>query len=565
MKNYRIRESAPENVKKELSGYSEILQNLLFNRDIVTKDGAESFLNPEYERDTNDPYLLKDIKKASKRILDAIKRNEKILIYSDYDADGIPGAVILHDFFKKAGFKNFENYIPHRNDEGFGLNNEAVIEFQKKGFKLIITIDCGINDIKEVKKAKELKIDVIITDHHLPGAVVPDAYAIVNPNQKGDKYPFKQLCGSAVIFKLVQVLIQEGGFDIKSGWDKWLLDMVGLATISDMVPLNGENRTFSYYGLLVLRKTRRPGLISLYEEAYLHRDKLSEDDICFVVTPRINAASRMDDVYTAFNLLKSEEEAEAKAGAKKLTELNNKRKVITASMVKEIKSKLSKRGEIPKIIVAGNTKWVPSILGLVAGNLANEFNRPVFLWGQNGYEEIRGSCRSEQKTDVFSLMHKLPKDFFIHFGGHKFSGGFGILNKNVHFLEEELLKSFEETDGPDEDDSSLIDAVLPIEKINRNLYNEISRLAPFGTGNPKPVFLINNLLVKSIEKFGKNKEHLKLNFTSSQNIQAISFFSDENSFSSEVSEGSPINLVASLEESYFRNYPELRLRIVDII
>jgi len=465
VKKYQVRKEVPEGVKKRLYKYSPLIQKLLYGRGIDNEEKAERFLNPDYVRDLNDPFLLKDIKKAAERILKAIEHKEKILIYSDYDADGIPGAVVLHDFFKKVGFKNFTNYIPHRNDEGFGLNSEAVKGFAKEKVDLIITIDCGITDVEAVKEANKLGIDVIITDHHLLNGSLPKAYAVVNPNQKGDKYPFKSLCGSAVVFKLVQALIKMGRFNIISGWEKWLLDMVGLATISDMVSLTGENRAISYYGLLVLRKTGRLGLKNLYQESRLQAGNISEDDISYVITPRINAASRMDEAHTAFNLLKSSDIVEAEEGARRLTKLNNDRKILTATIVKDIKRKLSKKDELPKVIVFGNSKWKPSILGLVAGKLAEEYNRPVFLWGRNGSGEIRGSCRSDQHTDVFILMQSLPKDFLLHYGGHKFSGGFGISNDNIHFLEEELIKYFKETEQRQAEEIISIDGELSLKDV----------------------------------------------------------------------------------------------------
>jgi len=568
MKKYQIREEVPENAKKQLSKYSPLTQKLLYGRGIENEEQAETFLNPDYVRDLNDPFLLKDIKKAAERILKAIKNEEKILIYSDYDADGIPGAVVLYDFFKKIGYQNFSNYIPHRNDDGFGLNIQAVESFAKDKIDLIITIDCGITDVAEVKEANKLGMDVIVTDHHLPGKSLPKAYAVVNPNQKGDKYPFKSLCGSAVAFKLVQALILLGDFNIISGWEKWLLDMVGLATISDMVPLTGENRAISYYGLLVLRKTRREGLLNLYRESRLQAGNISEDDISFVITPRINAASRMDEAHTAFNLLKSVSLVEAKEGAKRLTKLNDDRKILTATIVKDIKRKLTKTNELPPILVFGNPKWKPSILGLVAGKLADEFNRPVFLWGKNGSGEIRGSCRSDQKTDIFALMQSLPSDFFLHSGGHKFSGGFGISNDNVHFLEEELLKNFKKQNGKEKtDEIILVDEELSINNINWELTNEIYKLSPFGKDNPKPIFIFKNIKLPEIQKFGKHQEHLKLDFPNSgrKAISAISFFSDENSFEKEIKEGQNVDLIASIEKSFFRNFPELRLRIIDVI
>jgi len=574
MKKYQIKEKVPENVKKQLSKYSPLTQKLLYHRGIENLEEAEKFFNPNYERDLNDPFLLKDIEKATKRILEAIKKKEKILIYSDYDADGIPGAVILHDFLKKISYENFSNYIPHRNDEGFGLNSEAVKGFAKDGVNLIITVDCGITDIGAVGEANKRGLDVIITDHHLPGSVLPKAYAIVNPNQKGDKYPFKSLCGSAVAYKLVQTLIKKGNFDIISGWDKWLLDMVGLATISDMVPLIGENRTLSYYGLLVLRKTQRLGLRNLYRESRLEARVINEDDLSFVITPRINAASRMDEAYTAFNLLKSIDTVESIESAKRLTKLNNDRKILTATIVRDIKRKISRKGKLPKVIVFGNPKWKPSILGLVAGKLAEEFNRPVFLWGRNGLGEIRGSCRSDQRADVYELMQNLPKNFLDHFGGHKFSGGFGISNDNIHFLEEKLLKSLKtEKNGQDKekDEMVLIDEELLVGDINWEMVEEIYKLSPYGQGNPKPIFIFKNVKLPKIQKFGKHKEHLKLDFPIESNgdekksISAISFFASEDTFEKTLKEGQSVDLVATIEKSYFRNNPELRLRIIDII
>ena len=571
MKKYQVKGDVPKTVQKKLSKYTPIIQSLLYHRGINDEEAAESFFNPNYESDLNDPFLLKDVKKATKRILDAIEKGEKVLIYSDYDADGIPGAVVLHDFFKKIRYENFTNYIPHRNDEGFGLNVESIDGFVKDKVNLIITIDCGITDVEAVEEANKHGIDVIITDHHLPGDFIPKAYAIVNPNQKGDKYPFKHLCGSAVVFKLIQVLIKTGDFDIISGWDKWLLDMVGIATISDMVPLTGENRTISYYGLLVLRKTKREGLKNLYKEARLQAKNMNEDDISFVITPRINAASRMDEAHTAFNLLRTEDAVEAIEGAKRLTKLNDERKIITATIVKDIKRKLSKRGELPLVIVSGNPKWKPSIMGLVAGKLADEFNRPVFLWGRNGGGEIRGSCRSDQYTDVFSLMKSLPKDFLLHSGGHKFSGGFGISNDNVHFLEEKILETFKSFDQKELEEIVLIDGETTLSDIDWKLVAEMGKLAPFGKGNPKPVFILKNLKLPEIQSFGKHSEHLKLDFPVESNgnfkkpLSAISFFSGPDSFQKPLKEGETADLIVSVEKSFFRSFPELRLRIIDII
>ncbi|PIP86491.1 single-stranded-DNA-specific exonuclease RecJ [Candidatus Campbellbacteria bacterium CG11_big_fil_rev_8_21_14_0_20_44_21] len=565
MQKYQIRKEIPEKIKNKLSDYSPLVQKLLFEREIDTKEKAEKFFNPDYERDTHDFYLLKDIKKAVRRILKAVKENEKILIYSDYDADGIPGAVVLHDFFVEIGFSNFENHIPHRNEDGFGLNSKTLKEISQKKVGLIITIDCGIMGVKEVEEAAALGMEVIITDHHLPGSLLPRAHSIINPNQKGDKYPFKHLCGCAVVFKLVQALIKEGRFEIKDGWDKWLLDMVGFATVSDMVPLVGENRTLSHFGLVVLRKTRRPGLRSLYKENFLKPEVISEDDLSFVLTPRINAASRMDEVHLAFDLLRTRDEGLAEAGAEKLNKLNDKRKMAVASMAKSVRMKISKMVEEPKIIVAGNSEWMPSLLGPVASSLAENFNKPVFLWGQNGDNEIRGSCRSDQRLDVFELMKSLPMGLLLNFGGHKFSGGFVVARDRIHFFEEEILKAYKNFNLTEEALPLMIDAELSLKDVDWNLTRDLLKFAPYGKGNKKPVFLFRDVSPDEFDKFGKNKEHLKIVFKEGlrKPLQAVKFFSKDDDNLIRLKEKTKFDLAASIEVSYFRNFPELRLRIID--
>jgi len=229
MEKYFVREKIPESDLYELREYPELMQELLFYRGVKTANKADEFLNPNYDDHIHNPFLMKDMEKAVKRIFSAIDKKEKIIIYSDYDCDGIPGGVILHDFFKKIKYKNVKNHIPHRHKDGYGFHKSAIEEFAKEKVKLIITIDCGIADVNSVDRANELGINVIITDHHLPVGKLPNAYAIINPKQNGDKYPYKDLSGAGLAFKLTQGLIKKGVFDIIDGWEKWLLDMVGIA------------------------------------------------------------------------------------------------------------------------------------------------------------------------------------------------------------------------------------------------------------------------------------------------------------------------------------------------
>lgn len=589
MENYAVHDGILAAKNADLALYPPLLQELLIARGITTKEAAQKFLNPDYVRDTHDPFLLKDMDKAVDRIIKAINNNEKIIIYSDYDADGIPGAVVLHDFFKKIGHENFENYIPDRHEEGFGLNIEAVEEFAKDGAHLIITIDCGISDNLPIARARELGIDVIVTDHHEPSGELPNAFAIVDPKQHDCTYPEKILCGSGVIFKVIQAilskkdLIKKNGLEkpreknsektpeIKEGWEKWLLDMVGLATLSDMVPLVGENRAFAYYGLKVLRISPRLGLMKLLRKVNTNQRYVTEDDIGFTITPRINAASRMGVPMNAFTLLSTKDEVEAGMLADHLNKINDERKGAVAAIAKEVKKKIEERAvgeELKEIIVMGNPKWRPSLLGLVANSLKDDHGRPVFLWGREGGSVIKGSCRSDGSVSVVELMEAV-KETFIVFGGHAFSGGFSVVHEKIHTLEENLIIAYKKIreKGDSGKEKIHIDKKITLEDVNWANYNLIEKMAPFGVGNPKPVFLLEKIEVADIRQFGKEKNHMELSFedVSGRKITAISFFAKPADFGTVPKKGEKISLIASLEKSVFMNKVELRLRIIDVV
>ena len=582
-KTYALREAIPRDVDEILKAYHPLVRELLHARGIKDMDEAEVFLNPDYDLHTHDPYMLKNMDKVVKRILSAIENNEKVAIYSDYDADGIPGAVVLHDFFKKIGFANFVNYIPLRNEEGYGLNHDAIESLVKEGVKLIITIDCGITDLQEAEFAQKSGVDIIITDHHIPGAKLPKAFAVINPKQKGCKYPEKMICGSGVIFKVVQALCirlnskvrpldsDAQGRTLGKGWEKWLLDMVGLATLSDMVPLLGENRVFSYYGMKVLRKSPRVGLLKLFSSLRINQHTATEDDITFMITPRINAASRMGIPRDAFTLLSTEDEVEAGMYTEHLNANNEARKGVVSSMVKEIKKRMKNRSEdMRQVIVYGNPLWKPSLLGLVANSFSDEHNRPVFFWGREGNKEgdytIKGSCRAGGETDVVALMEK-AKDVFLEYGGHKGAGGFSVAQEKIHLLEDRLNQAFAELSSMSKTDfDTLVDKKLTLNDVNWDTYSHIEKFAPFGLANPKPLFLFENIKISEVKLFGKEKNHLEVRFKNSENkdVVAIAFFSTQEKFPVPCDVGNLINLVATLEKSTFRNFPELRLRIVDV-
>lgn len=549
--------------REPLSDHNDFEAHLLFHRGITTSLAADRFLNPKYNTQCHPAELLKDIDKGVTRVLDAIEKKEMICIYSDYDADGIPGAVVLSDFFEKIGYTEFFVYIPHRNREGFGLNTNALDEIKDKDTKLVITIDCASANVFEVEYANSLGIDVIITDHHEVPDILPAAHALVNPKQKDCDYPEKMLCGSSVIFKFVEHLLKKGKFEIHAGWEKWLLDMVGIATISDMVPLTGENRIFAYYGLEVLKKSRRPGLLKIFNLKKINQKSISEDDISFLVTPQINAASRMGEPVLAFNLLKSKTEEDADIHARELMRINDRRKVEVAQIVKEIHKHIKDKGHDLSVIAYGNPNWQPGLMGLACSKIAEEFHKPVFLWGRGDGTELKGSCRTWGDVSVYELLGKLGEEFFIQYGGHEAAGGFVIKQDKVSELEDALSSHLEHVAHTGR--TYECDAKISVDEITLDLVLSIEKLAPYGMNNPKPMFVIEGV-VHGIKNFGSAKNHFEIAFkkTTGEIIRAIVFFKTHESYRL-IKEGEKIEIIGHVEKNFFAGRHTVQIKIVDVL
>jgi single-stranded-DNA-specific exonuclease len=564
---------------KALTAYSPLLQRLLALRGLTTKTSVEKFLAPDYTRDLYDPFLMADMAKAVDRILSAITRQEKVIIFGDYDADGVPASVIMASFFQKVAFTNFEVYIPDRHNEAYGLSEEAIRGFAASGVKLVVTFDCGITDVAEVELADQLGIEVIITDHHLPPEKMPQAYAVVNAKRSDDTYPFKMLAGSGVAYKLVQALTQKGSFDLAPGWEKWLLDLAAIATITDMVTMTDENRALTHFGLKVLRKTRRLGLQYLFNAAKVNLAYATEDDIGFMIGPRINSASRMSHASEAYELLMTEDEAKARAIADHLEKQNKERRELVERILQEVEKDYHGQ-TLPAILVAGNPGWSLGVLGLTCSRLVEKYQRPVFLWSKNGHGVVKGSCRSDGSINMVDLMRSTPADFFIDAGGHAMAGGFSLALEKVEQLLPSLLTAYQALPKQKVNESLLYDAELSLEMVDNLLSAEIERLAPFGVDNPKPVFLFRNILIAEAKSFGNGGLHLELKLTqaSGKLIPAIGFFVCLPSFFSEKFDGSKghkftdvdlapgrrVDLLGTIEMSHFRNQAELRLRIIDL-
>ncbi len=561
MRTYQYFEPPAEH---ELAELPPLTARLLLARGIDTFTDASTFLTPHYNTGLHNPALLHDSRKAVERIVEAVTKEERIAVFSDYDCDGIPGAVIWHDFFTAVGYQNFTTYIPHRHFEGFGLSVTAVEKLAADGVQLIITVDCGISDHEAVARATELGLTVIITDHHEPKETLPLAYAVVNP--KLGEYPFPDLCGAAVVYKLVQLLMQTIPHTLPAGYEKWWLDMVGIATIADMVPLKGENRVLAHFGLQVLRKSRRPGLQHLLRVAKLQPLYLTEEDVGFTIGPRINAASRMDTPEDAFLMLASSDVVTANNHVAHLEKLNTERKSAVALMTKDVHQRLKLIETIPPVLVLGNPNWRPALVGLAANKLAEEHNRPAFLWGRDGNGVYKGSCRSGGSVSVVALMNEVADIFYEH-GGHHFSGGFSVKDDAIFSLSERLNEAYEVLGTAVViQESAVVDATLTLDEVTPQLIKELGVLAPFGTGNPKPLFAFVDVTPEKVEQFGKGREHLKLVFQTTRSpLEAIAFFATPESFQATAVVGQPLTLLAHVEESFFMNRPQIRLRIVDII
>ena len=539
-----------------------LVQRLLEERGIVDH---EAFLSPQYV--THDPFLLPDMGVAVDRILKAIEKKEKIAVWHDYDCDGIPGGSLLSDFFMKIEYP-IRLMVAERS-EGYGLNEAGIRALADEGVSILITVDCGITENDNVALAQSLGIDVIVTDHHLPQAVLPPGIAVVNPHRADSVYPEKILCGTGVAFKLVEALIQKGNFVIPAGWEKWLLDLVALATVADMVPLTGENRVLVKYGLQVMAKGRRKGLVALFRKENIPLQHVTEDDLGFSVAPKINAASRMESPRLAVELLTTTDDARAEELAGKLVSLNKARKLEGARVAKEVKHRLEGMPTIGDIIVMGSSEWRPSLLGIAGNNIVETYGKTVCLWGKDG-DLIKGSIRSNGRVNVVDLMTG-ARSVFADFGGHESSGGFSITAEAIHQLPQALEDSLRLIGLSDEVEEVVAhDGTLSLSEVTDQMYESLRHLAPFGMDNPKPVFRFDKVRVEKVLQFGAHKEHMRLTLSDGEvrkGVDAIAFFITRSSFRNDIellSAGDTITIDACVERSYFAGRRELRLRIEDV-
>lgn len=506
-KRWVLREPAPADFLASLRDRSPLAATLLYQRGLRDRSSIAAFLSTDYKSGIHDPFLLKGMDAAARRVAAAIAEGEPIAVYGDFDTDGVTAVTLLMQAIGAMGGE-IRPYIPHRMREGYGLNAEAIEQLSAEGVRLLITVDCGISNVHEVALAQERGIDVIVTDHHTPPPVLPDAYAVVNPKQPGCEYPYKQLVGVGIAYKLVQALARLGVKMPLRGRD--LLDVVALGTVTDMGPLTGENRVLVQAGLESINATQRPGLKALILAAGLVQGKISAGDISFMLGPRLNAAGRIDDALLSYQLLLADDFTAARGLADSLNQANRRRQELTKEIQGLARQQVDELGKRENPIVVLDGEGYPAgLVGLVAAKLVEELGRPVLLL-ERGPETSRGSARSIPGFNIIEALTAC-EDLFVRYGGHSAAAGFTIATERLPELEARLL-DYAATRLPEEMlmPALEIDADVPLGALSWDLLAQLAVLEPFGQANPQPVLMSRRVRVASSRATGAEGQHLKL-------------------------------------------------------
>ncbi|AQS58359.1 single-stranded-DNA-specific exonuclease RecJ [Desulforamulus ferrireducens] len=488
-------------------GISKVLAQLLINRGIYTVDQAKAFLGSELDRMFS-PWLMKDMDKAVERVLAAKAKGEQILVYGDYDVDGITGTSVLVLALRQLGCR-VNYFIPLRLEEGYGLNKDALERAVEQGVSLIVTVDCGISGAEEVAAAKALGLDVLITDHHEPPTELPQAVAVVNPKRRDCSYPFKELAGVGVALKLIQALYQRAGL-AQSHWEEYL-DLVCLGTVADIVPLQGENRILVKHGLNKIINTKRPGLQALIKVSGIKSENIGTRELGFGLAPRLNAAGRMGDASLGVELLLTSDPTVAEQLAEQLNKGNQERQQVEAGVLTEALAMVEADPQLAnsKVLVLASENWHPGVIGIVASRLVDRFYRPVFMISlEEG--KGKGSARSIPGFNLYQAMVSC-QDYFDQFGGHAMAAGFSIPeNKIADFrqalnqLAEEILTEEHLTPNLD------LDALISLNELSIDTVQELDQLSPYGHANPGPILGCCEATVLNCREVGKNGGHLKM-------------------------------------------------------
>ena len=545
-------EKVEELVKKR--HITNLLASILVNRGIIDGEKINVFLNPT-RKDFYNPFLMPDMEIAVKRIVKAIENKEKIMIYGDYDADGITSITVLKKYLNEIGLKTGE-YIPNRLNEGYGLNKDAISKIYNDGYKLMITVDCGISGLEEVDYANSLGMEIIITDHHEPAEKLPEAIAVIDAKRKDNKYPFNQLAGVGVVFKLIQAISTELKLEEKE-YLKYL-DLVCIGTISDIVPLVDENRVIAKLGLKLIEKTKNIGLKTLLNIADLK--KIDSNAISFGVAPRINACGRMGFQEEALQLFLTEDSGEATKIAKRLVQFNQERQAKEKQIFEEVIEKIEKDDKDKKCIVLAEENWHHGIIGIVASKITEIYYKPSILICLEG-DKGKGSGRSVPGFDLYTALTKCS-DYIEKFGGHSMAIGITIKKENFEKLKEAIEKYAQESNISDIMPIINIDKEINLKNINIEEVKSLELLEPFGEANKMPLFLLRNLKIDSIRALSGGK-HLKLTLKQDNNIvDAIGF--NMGDLSKEYLLGDKVDVVGTIEINSFGNKENIQINLKDI-
>lgn len=537
------------------------LEKLLENRNILSRKDKIDFLRADFDAENHSPFLFRDMNKAVARIQTAIKNGEKIIVFGDYDVDGISGtAIVVHVIHSLGGTISYR--LPHRVNDGYGLNKSFISEFKNLGLGLLITVDCGVSCAEEVALAQEYGIDVIVTDHHAIPEQMPDrAYAILHPLHRQENYPFRFLTGAGVALKLGQALLEKSDRGDHAVEHDLIVKFASLGTVADMGPLYGENRSIVKKGLALLRDSEWKGLKYLKKHSGIDEgEEVTSTSVGYRLAPRINAAGRISTPYLALQLLLKNDESAEKL-AEKLDDLNRKRQVMTSKALDIAEQILDNQLQNELLLVAHSDQWHSGILGLLAGRLAEKYYRPTIIMEDRGTELV-GSARSPES---FSLIQALTeqKRILSHFGGHRQAAGFSLPKEHLA----EFIKNIQNYAKNTIDKSSLqphinIDCELNFSELDEDFYSEIKDLEPFGMENEEPVFLLSGVSPLTPKLVGNNQNHLK--FTAGKNgktINAIGF--NLGKFYDRLIKKESIDIVCSLGVNRYLDRADLQIKVLD--
>lgn len=552
---YQANEEKVEEISKKYK-INKLLATILSNRDITEKEQIEKFLNPK-RNDFYNPYKMLDMEIAVKRIIKAIEDKEKIIIYGDYDVDGITSVTVLKSFLEERGITIAE-YIPNRLEEGYGLNKKAVKEIAEQKYNLMITVDCGISAIEEIEYANSLGIETIITDHHEPGSELPKALAVIDAKRKDNTYPFRNLAGVGVVFKLIQAISIELGLEEKE-YLKYL-DIVCIGTISDIVPLVDENRVIVKLGLKLVEQTKNLGLKEILESTGY--SKIDSTTISFGVAPRINACGRMGHQEEALKLFLSKDKNEVIELTQKLNEYNRIRQETEKNIYNEAIEQIEQIDlDKQHTIILMGKNWHHGVIGIVSSKITELYFKPSILLCEEG-EEGKGSGRSIPGFDLYEALTEC-NELIEKFGGHSMAVGINVKKDNFEKFKEKFEEIAKQKHIEEIVPILKIDALINLDEIDKNIVESLKELEPFGEENKMPLFAIKNLKIDSIRALSEGK-HLKLTLKDNKNIiNAIGF--NLGYMSNEYKIGDKIDVVGNLEINTFNGVDNIQINLKDVM